>query len=159
MENGSLGEDINPWGAAMFRRCRPSSSTRPSRRRPTASGWTRPRTGRKPARTASTAPPGVMPIPLWIALFFISAIVLVFLLGFADSGDRVWVQAHVHGQRRRRDRHACCCCSHFLDQPFHGGIGGLKPVAMERTEQLIDQQLAVIGGDVTIPCDDAGIPV
>ena len=29
---------------------------------------------------------------------------------------------------------------------------------MERTELLIDQQLAVIGGDVAIPCDDAGVP-
>ena len=31
---------------------------------------------------------------------------------------------------------------HFLDDPFHGGVGGLQPTAMERTEQLIDQQLA-----------------
>ena len=45
---------------------------------------------------------------------------------------------------------------HSLDEPFHAGVGGLKPVAMERTEQLIDRQLAVIGGDVTIPCDDTG---
>ena len=35
---------------------------------------------------------GVMPTPLWIALFFISAIVLVYILGFADSGERAWVQ-------------------------------------------------------------------
>ena len=35
---------------------------------------------------------------------------------------------------------------HFLDDPYHGGLGGLQPTAMERTEQLIDQQLAVIGG-------------
>ena len=46
----------------------------------------------------------------------------------------------------------------FLDDPFHSGVGGLQPTAMERTELLIDQQLAVIGGDVTIPCDDAGTP-
>ena len=29
----------------------------------------------------------------------------------------------------------------FLDEPFRGDVGGLKPVAMERTELLIDQQL------------------
>ena len=59
MEDGTLGEDINPWGVGdVRRRCRASSSARPSRRPPTASGWTRPRPGRRPARTASTAPPG-----------------------------------------------------------------------------------------------------
>ena len=106
MENSTLGEDINPWGAAMFRTLQARRARAPrSRTPPTASGWTRPRPGRRPARTASTARPGVMPTPMWIALFFISAIVLGFLLGFADSGDRVWVQGHVHGQRRGRDRH------------------------------------------------------
>ena len=29
---------------------------------------------------------------------------------------------------------------------------------MERSVQLIDQQLDVIGGDVVIPCDDSGNP-
>ena len=45
----------------------------------------------------------------------------------------------------------------FLDDPFHGGVGGLQPVAMERAVQLIDQQLAVIGGNVPIPCDAVGV--
>ena len=48
---------------------------------------------------------------------------------------------------------------HALDQPFHTGIGGLKPTAMERTEHLIDQQLQVIGGNMTIPCDASGVQV
>ena len=99
-----------------------------------------------------------MPTPLWIALFFISAIVLAYIFGFADSGERVVGPGAVHGQRRRRDRRRCCCSSRFLDDPFHGGVGGLQPTAMERTVLLIDQQLAVIGGDVPIPCDAAGIP-
>ena len=48
---------------------------------------------------------------------------------------------------------------HFLDDPYHGGVGGLQPTAMERTEQLIDQQLAAIGATVTIPCDSNGVSV
>ena len=36
---------------------------------------------------------------------------------------------------------------------------GCKPAAMERTELLIDQQLAVIGADIVLPCDDAGVAV
>jgi hypothetical protein len=39
------------------------------------------------------------------------------------------------------------------------GVGGLQPVAMERTVQIIDHELAVIGADVTIPCDDEGASV
>ena len=96
-----------------------------------------------------------MPTPLWIALFFISAIVLLYIFGFADSGERVWVQALYAGSVVAVIVTMLLLLS-FLDDPFHSGVGGLQPTAMERTELLIDQQLAVIGGDVTIPCDDAG---
>ena len=139
------------------RRCRTSSWVRPNRRRPTASGWTRPPTGKRPARTASTASAGLMPTPLWIALFFISAIVLAYILGFADSSERVWVQGMFMGSVVAVITTMLLLLA-FLDQPYRGDIGGLQPVAMERTELLIDQQLAVIGGDLTIPCDDAGNP-
>jgi hypothetical protein len=47
----------------------------------------------------------------------------------------------------------------FLDNPYRGGVGGLQPVAMERSVQLIDQELATIGTNVTIPCDDQGVKV
>ena len=98
-----------------------------------------------------------MPTPLWIALFFISAIVLVYLLGFADSSERAWVQGMFMGSVVSVIVTMLLLFA-FLDDPFRGDVGGLQPVAMERTELLIDQQLAVIGGDVTIPCDDAGVP-
>ena len=98
-----------------------------------------------------------MPTPLWIALFFISAIVLAYIFGFADSGERAWVQAMFMGSVVAVIVTMLLLLA-FLDDPFHGDVGGLQPVAMERTELLIDQQLAVIGGDVTIPCDDAGNP-
>ncbi len=96
------------------------------------------------------APPASCPRPLWIALFFISAIVLVYLLGFADSGERAWVQALFMGSVVAVIVTMLLLLD-FLDDPFHGGVGGLQPVAMERTELLIDQQLAVIGGDVHDP--------
>jgi hypothetical protein len=44
----------------------------------------------------------------------------------------------------------------FLDEPFRGDVGGLEPAAMERTERLIDQQLAAVAADVVVPCDDVG---
>ena len=83
-----------------------------------------------------------MPTPLWIALFFISAIVLVYILGFADSSERAWVQGMFMGSVVAVIVTMLLLLA-FLDDPFRGDVGGLQPVAMERTVQLIDQQLAV----------------
>jgi hypothetical protein len=43
-----------------------------------------------------------------------------------------------------------------LDNPFHKGIGGLRPVAMQRTLQIIDEKLAIAGNHHTAPCDARG---
>ena len=98
-----------------------------------------------------------MPVPLWIVLFFIAAIIFVFLFGMADRGERTWVPPLFMGSVVAVIA-AMLLLLKFLDDPFHGGVGGLQPDAMERSVHLIDQQLEVIGGDVTIPCDDAGNP-
>ena len=156
MENGSLGEDINPWGVAMFGTLQRVELTHRNRRRRTASGSTRHRTGRPARQDRIHGAAGLMPVPLWIGLFFISAIVFAFLFGFADSGDRVWVQAMFMGSVVAVIT-TMLLLLHFLDDPYHGGVGGLQPTAMERTEQLIDQQLAAIGSTVTIPCDSNGV--
>ena len=66
---------------------------RQPRRRRTGSGSTRRRTREMARQDRIHGAAGVMPTPLWIALFFISVIVLVYLFGFADSGERAWVQA------------------------------------------------------------------
>ena len=33
----------------------------------------------------------------------------------------------------------------FLDSPFHKGVGGVRPVAMERTLRIIDEALQAVG--------------
>jgi hypothetical protein len=43
-----------------------------------------------------------------------------------------------------------------LNNPFHHGIGGLRPVAMERTLQIIDQEREIAGNDTPPPCDARG---
>jgi hypothetical protein len=45
-----------------------------------------------------------------------------------------------------------------LDQPFHKGIGGLQPVAMQRTLRTLDQEQQ-IAPVAEIPCDASGLPV
>ena len=43
-----------------------------------------------------------------------------------------------------------------LDNPFAEGVGGLDPVAMERSLRIIDEALGAVGGQVPIPCDPEG---
>ncbi len=43
-----------------------------------------------------------------------------------------------------------------LDNPFRPGPGGLKPAAMERSLEIMDEILPLIGG-VDPPCDELGV--
>ena len=43
-----------------------------------------------------------------------------------------------------------------LDSPFHDGVGGLQPVAMERSLRIIDEALGSVGVQAQLPCDALG---
>jgi amino acid transporter len=155
MEDGSLGDTISPWGAAMFETLRgvePGTATEEA-----AYGkWLDQTETREQARQERIhGASGVMPVPLWIVLAFISIVVVVFLLGFADSGERAWVQGLFMGSIVAIVVSMLLLLG-FLDDPFHDGVGGLQPTAMERTLVLIDEALAAIEQDVAVPCDAAG---
>jgi hypothetical protein len=47
----------------------------------------------------------------------------------------------------------------FLNNPFHEGIGGLRPEAMERTMKIIDQELTPTQRRLPLPCDVRGNPL
>ena len=79
------------------------------------------------------------------------------MLFFADSGERAVVQGAADGLGGRRDHHAAAA-ARFLDDPFHDGVGGLQPTAMERTLEIIDEMVDATGTTVTIPCDARGEP-
>ncbi len=97
METGTLGEDINPWGAAMFATLQGVELGSPVEE--AAYGkWLDQTSTREEARQDRIhGAAGVMPTPLWIALFVISGIVLFYMFGFADSGERAWVQGMYAG--------------------------------------------------------------
>jgi hypothetical protein len=46
----------------------------------------------------------------------------------------------------------------FLDNPYQGSLGGLKPSAMERTLDLMDQGARAIDFHPATPCDANGTP-
>lgn len=157
LENGTLGNDINPWGAEMFKTVLQIQTTTPEQE--TAyDRWLEQTSQREVARQDRIhGATGILPVPLWIGLLFITAIVVGYVFGFADSGERVVIQGMLMGAVVAVITTMLLLLT-FLDDPFHGDIGGLQPTAMERAVELIDQQLALLGQGVTVPCDDSGVP-
>ena len=47
---------------------------------------------------------------------------------------------------------------HVLDQPIQAGYGGLRPVAMERTLRILDQERQFANDHSPLPCDANGAP-
>ena len=86
----------------------------------------------------------MIPATLWIVLFFIAAVIFVFMLFFADSGERAVVQGMLIGSVVAVMT-ALLLLLQWARQPFHDGVGGLQPVAMERSLRMIDEALGAVG--------------
>ena len=95
----------------------------------------------------------MIPTPVWIVLLLSAAILFVFMLFFADSGERVVVQATMMGGVAILVSSMMLLLG-FLDDPYHGGVGSLKPVAMEGTLKLLNEETNIVGR-VEPPCDAA----
>ena len=155
MAAGTLGEELNPWATEMFRTLRtvrPRTGTEQS----AFDTWLAQRSAREAARNARIhGAVGVIPMPLWVVLFFTSVLIFVYMLFFADSGERAVVQGLLMGTVASGIT-AMLLLLNSLNNPFHEGIGGLRPVAMERTLQIIAQEREIAGIDTPPPCDARG---
>jgi hypothetical protein len=157
MEAGSLGDIVNPWGVATFRTLKTVEPKSASEQAAYAK-WLDQRSDRESAREDRThGAEGVIPVPLWIVLLLSAVTIFVFMLFFADSAEGVGVQATMMGGVAIVIS-STLLLLWFLDHPYHAGIGSLRPVAMERAIRILDQEAAVVGGKLTIPCDERGIP-
>jgi hypothetical protein len=154
-EAGSQGDVINPWGAELFRTLQGVQPRTPSQQA-AYSKWLDQRFEREAARLDRIhGAVGVIPTPLWVVLLFIAVVIFVFMLFFADSGEGPITQAVLMGSVVSVIV-AMLLLIRFLDSPFHTGIGGLRPVAMERTLRIIDQEVRVVNQRVMPPCDANG---
>src|SRR5512132_3152417 len=155
MESGSLGNALNPWGASMFRTLK-TTEPRSASEQAAYGKWLDQRTDREDARADRThGAEGVIPVALWIVLFLSAGIIFVFMLFFADSGERAIVQATMMGSVAVVIT-STLLLLWFLDNPYHTGLGGLKPSAMERTLGLVARETE-IAGSFEIPCDPHGV--
>jgi hypothetical protein len=156
MRSGTLGDRVNPWGVEMFRTLEglePQTGTEQS----AYDKWLEQTSAREQARLDRVhGAVGVIPTPLWVVLFFIASIIFVYMLFFADSNERAVVQALLMGSVVSVIV-ALLLLLNTLDDPFHGGVGGLDPVAMERSLRIIDEALGAVDVQVSIPCDAEGV--
>jgi hypothetical protein len=155
MEDGTIGDTLNPWGVQLFTEIRaiePATASEQS----AYDRWLDQTGQREQARSDRVhGAVGVIPSTLWLVLYFTAAIIFVYVLFFADSGERALVQAMLMGSVVAVIT-AMMLLLYALDHPFHGGFGGLHPVAMERTLRVIDEELRAADLQLTLPCDAAG---
>jgi hypothetical protein len=158
MRAGTLGDNVNPWGVELFETLK-TVEPRTASQQSAYDKWLDQTSTREEARLDRVhGAVGVIPTQLWVVLFFIAGIIFVYTLFFADSGERAVVQALYMGSVAAVIV-TLLLLLYALDNPFHEGVGGLDPVAMERALRIIDQALREIGGNVPFPCGPDGRPV
>ena len=157
MQAGTLGDKANPWGVATFRTLetvKPRSATE----QVAFAKWLDQRSDREQARAERIhGGEGVIPVPLWIVLLLSAAIIFIFMLFFADSAERAFVQATMMGGVAIVIS-STLLLLWFLDHPYHDSVGGLRPVAMERAIRILDQEAAIVGHRFNVPCNERGTP-
>ncbi|MFB8230429.1 hypothetical protein [Cellulosimicrobium sp. NPDC055967] len=155
MADGALGEAVNPWGVALYRTVRdvvPASDTQQS----AYDRWMDQTAAREDARQSRVhGAEGLIPLPLWLVLFVVSATVFVFLLFFADSAERAATQGLLMGSVTLVITLLLCLLA-FFDHPHGHQVGKLQPTAMERALVLLVGEADAAGVAIDPPCDAAG---
>ena len=155
MESGTLGAELNPWAGEMFRTLQTVEPRTPTQQS-AFDEWLSQRQAREAARNDRIhGASGVIPTPLWVVLFFTAGLIFLYMLFFADSGERAVVQGLLMGTVVSVIA-SMLLLLNLLNNPFHEGVGGLRPVAMERALQVIEQELQISEAHATPPCDTRG---
>ena len=155
MESGKVTNEYNPWGVTMFQTLR-IVEPRSASEQAAYGKWLDQRTDREDARADRThGAEGVIPTPLWIVLFLSAVMICIYMLFFADSGERAIVQATMMGSVAVVIT-STLLLLWFLDNPYHPGVGGLKPFAMQRTVERLTHDTGIAAERFRIPCDARG---
>jgi hypothetical protein len=155
LDRGTLGDQVNPWGAEMFRTIssiEPNTATEQS----AYDRWMDQTADREQSRIDRIhGAEGIIPQPVWLALLLISGVVFIYLLFFADPAEGAITQGVLMGSVTVVISLLLLLLV-FFNHPHGGGVGRLEPTAMERTLRLIDDQADSVGIEVQPPCDEHG---
>src|SRR5262245_55568729 len=132
MEHGNEGDAISPWSVTLFRTLQdtdPKTATEQS----AYDKWLDQTSDREEARRDRVhGAAGIVPFAVWVVLFITAGVVFAFMLFFADSGERASSQAMLIGSATTVVVVTLLAIT-ALDHPYQSGVGGIRPVAMERT--------------------------
>jgi len=156
MRSGTLSSAPNQWGVALFENLQ-TVEPRSASEQAAYAKYLDERSDREDARAdRSHSAEGVIPAPLWIVLFLTAATLFVFMLIFADSAEHAIVQGTMMGGVAVLIS-SLLLLLWFLDHPYKGGTGALKPVAMQTTLDVMQKQTG-IADRVDDLCDAMGSP-
>jgi hypothetical protein len=154
---GSLDSAINPWGAEMYRTMK-AADPQTAAEQSAYDRWMDQTTERQQARVSRIhGAEGIIPLPLWLSLFAISGVIFVYMLFFADSGERAKTQALLMGSVTVVITLLLMLLV-FFNHPHGQGVGRLQPTAMERSLRQMDALFEIADVDLEVPCDDRGKP-
>jgi hypothetical protein len=157
METGRGFETINPWGLSMLRTLQtvePATAAEQS----AYDAWLAQTSAREEARRDRLhAAEGVVPLTMWVVLLLSAVLVLAYLLFFADSGERAVVQGLIAGCVTAVIVASLLVLS-SLNHPYDPDIGGIQPVAMQRSLEIIASARGALDLDESLPCDALGQP-
>ncbi|HYN17327.1 MAG TPA: hypothetical protein VEY96_04480, partial [Actinomycetes bacterium] len=157
MEAGSETGAISPWALALFRTMKTVQPTTPAEQSAYDKWFDLTSTREEARRDRVHASQGVIPTPLWRVLFFTAAVIVLYMLFFADSGERAVTQGVLMGSLVAV-MVAALLLLQILNAPYRQGLGELRPVAMQQTLGLIEQARGALGQDDPPPCDADGRP-
>ncbi len=157
MEQGELGDTLNPWGVALFRTIRGADTDTVAEQTAFAK-WLDQTSEREEARRDRVyGAAGVIPGTLWIVLVLAAIIIFCFMLFFADPAEMRRSQAMLIGSATTIVT-VTLLAIFALDNPYRPGMGSIRPVAMERSLVLLDEARVALNDEAPIPCDDSGVP-
>jgi len=155
LKSNTLRDSRNPWSLAMLRTLR-TTEPRSASEQTAYAKWFDQRSDREDGRADRIhGAEGVIPPPIWIVLLLASGVIFVYMLFFADSAERAIVQATMMGGVAVVITSTLLLLV-FLDHPYQSGVGGLRPVPMERALTQIRQESAFAREKIIIPCDSQG---
>lgn len=158
MEAGRGLEAINPWGLSMLRTLQTVEPATAAEQSAYDSWLAQTSTRQEARRDRLHAAEGVVPQPMWIVLLLSALLVLVYLLFFADSGERAVVQGLLAGSVTAVVVSSLLVLS-SLNRPYDVDVGGIRPVAMQRSLEIIGSARVALDLAEPLPCDAVGQPL
>ena len=156
MEAGIKSNSFNPWSLALFRTIR-GVDAKTSAQQTAFGKWLDQTSDREEARRDRIhGAAGVTPLSLWIVLLLTAFVLFVFMLFFADSAELARSQAMLIGSATAVVV-VTVLAIYALSNPYRPGLGSIRPTAMERTLDRLDQARAALKDKAPIPCDSGGL--